>query len=179
MSRPSDQWRYLRADVAAMVNGRWWRWVSVPCQAGVLSILGYRASRFCWLTLGRRWQVLHTLLAPLRLLLRPLAAGLEFHYEADIGPGLRVLHPSLGVVVSAQAIVGRDLVLTGGNCIGSRPGMAPGGLTIGDGVNLGANAVILGPASIGDRVVVGAGSVVLSDAPDDATMVGAPARQTS
>ena len=57
--------------------------------------------------------------------------------------------------------------------------MAPGGLTIGDGVNLGANAVILGPASIGDRVVVGAGSVVLSDAPDDATMVGAPARQTS
>lgn len=179
MSPPSDQWRYLRADVSAMVNRRWWRWLSVPWQPGVLSIVGYRVSRWLWLTLGRRWQVLHTLLAPVRLALRPFAAGLELHYESDLGPGLRILHPSLGVVVSARTVAGCNLVLTGGNCIGTRPGMPAGGLRIGDDVTLGANAVILGPASIGDRVVVGAGSVLLGDAPDGATMVGAPARTTS
>lgn len=179
MSSPSDQWYHLRTDVLAMVNGRWWRWLSVPWQPGVLSIVGYRASRCLWLALGRRWQVLHTLLAPARLALRPFAAGLELHYEADIGPGLRILHPSLGVVVSARTVAGRNLVLTGGNCIGTRPGMPAGGLRLGDDVTLGANAVVLGPCAVGDRVVVGAGSVLVGDAPDDTTMVGAPARATS
>lgn len=179
MPAPADQFRHLRADLATSVNGRWWRWLSVPWQAGALSIIGYRLSRAAWLGLGRPYQVIHTLLAPVQLLLRPFGAGLEIHYKADIGPGLQVLHPNLGVVVSGHAVIGRALVLTGGNCIGSRPGTAGGDLTIGDGVTLGANAVILGPASVGHRVVVGAGSVLIGDAADGATMVGSPARPTA
>lgn len=176
MSNESDQLHYLVADVKAMVNGRWWRWLSVPCQAGMISIMGYRISRLCWLALGDRWKIIHTLLAPARLVLRPLGAGLELHYEADIGPGLRILHPSLGIVISGEARIGRDLTLTGGNCIGTRPRAVPGSLRIGDGVNVGANAVILGPAVLGDQVVVGAGSVVVDDVPSGVVVVGAPAR---
>lgn len=176
MPDATDQLRYLKHDMSRTVNGRWWRWFSVPWSAGTLSIAGYRLSRAAWLTLGDSWQVVHTLLAPLRLLTRPFGAGLEIHYKAAIGPGLMVLHPDLGVVVSGHATIGEALTLTGGNCIGGRPGIADGGLTIGDEVNLGANAVILGPGMVGDRVTVGAGSVLIGDAPCGATMVGSPAR---
>lgn len=90
-----------------------------------------------------------------------------------------MLHPNLGVVVSGHAVVGRNLILTGGNCIGGRPGTTQGNLIVGDDVELGANAVILGPGVIGDRVKVGAGAVLIGDAPSGATMVGVPARPVS
>lgn len=179
MAGPIDQIRFLRVDLDANVRGRWWRWVSVPLQPGIMSIVGYRVSRAAWLALGAPYRALHTLLAPLRMVLRPFGGGLEIHYLADIGPGLRVLHPTLGAVVSGHAVVGRNLILTGGNCIGGRPGTSSGNLIVGDDVELGANAVILGPSVIGSRVRVGAGAVVIGDAPAGSTMVGVPARPVS
>ena len=177
MSAALVQLHYLRKDLARVVNGRWWRWYATPFNAGVLSIVGYRLNRAGYLALGRKWQVVHTLLAPLGLLVRPFGARLEIHYKASIGPGLKILHPNLGVVVSGHAMIGRNLTLTGGNCIGARPGVGEAGsLHIGDDVNLGANAVVLGPCKVSDRVAVGAGGVLVSDAPAGATMVGIPAR---
>ena len=104
----------------------------------------------------------------------------------------RPIREYLGVV-NGEAIIGanlfKDMFASIRNVVGGRAGSYERTLADARRIameemeeaaqKLGANAVILGPASIGDRVVVGAGSVVLSDAPDDATMVGAPARQTS
>lgn len=177
--RASDAGRqlgYLIEDLRAQVNGRWWRWSSVPFAPGVVSVAGYRLSRSAHLAFGRPYAVLHTLLAPLRLLTGAFGARLEIHYRADIGPGLRVLHPGLGVVVAAEAVVGRNLVLAGGNCLGARPGTRPGDIVLGDGVSLGVNAVVLGPIELGDRVTVGAGAVVVHDTPSGCTVVGQPAR---
>lgn len=50
---------------------------------------------------------------------------------------------------------------------------------LGNGVWIGANAVILGGVTIGDRVIVGAGAVVSKDLPDDAIYVGGPGRVLS
>jgi len=47
---------------------------------------------------------------------------------------------------------------------------------IGDNVELGAYAQVLGGVRIGDNARIGAMSVVLCDVPDGATAVGAPAR---
>ena len=47
---------------------------------------------------------------------------------------------------------------------------------IGDNVSVGANAVIIGPIRIGNNVTVGAGAVVVKDVPDNAVVVGNPAR---
>ena len=148
----------------------------MPLSAGALSIIGYRLSRTAYLLLGNWWQVIHTLLAPLRLLVRPFGAGLEIHYQATIGPGLKILHPSLGVVISGDAVIGRDLVLTGGNCIGGQSSSRLDIPRLGNGVTLGANAVVLGPGLVGDGVIVGAGSIVIGDAPAGSTVVGSPAR---
>jgi serine acetyltransferase len=100
----------------------------------------------------------------------------EIHYRAEIGRGLRILHPALGIVVSANAICGQNLILTGGNCIGGKPGAQAGHITIGDNVSFGANAVVLGPIRVGNNVSIGAGAVVVKDTQDNEVLVGVPAK---
>ena len=50
------------------------------------------------------------------------------------------------------------------------------GPTIGDYVNIGTGAKVIGKLTIGDHVRIGANAVVLDDVPSDHTAVGAPAR---
>ena len=49
-------------------------------------------------------------------------------------------------------------------------------ITIGNGVWLGGNVVVLPGVTIGDRTVIGAGSVVTKDIPPDTVAVGNPCR---
>lgn len=158
------------------MGGRRGRLLTVPFSPGFVSIAGYRLSRALYLALGPGWTAIRACLAPVRMLLRPLGAGLEIHPDADIGPGLLVLHSGLGVVVAGTVTAGRDLVLTGGNCISGPAGPDGTGVVLGDGVVLGVHAVVLGPGRIGGGVTIGAASVVIGDAPTGSTMVGAPAR---
>ena len=52
-----------------------------------------------------------------------------------------------------------------------------GGLTTKAKVFIGVGAVVLGPVKIGNRVRIGANSFIyMCDIPDDATVVGSPAR---
>ena len=120
--------------------------------------------------------VARILFSPIFLILRPWSGNCEIHYRADIGKGLKVLHPSLGLVVHDKTIAGENLCLIGGNCIGERKKLERGDLVLGNNVNIGANAVILGPVKIGNNVNIGAGAVVVHDTPDNVTVVGVPAR---
>lgn len=171
-----QQIHWLLADVRPMVNGRWWRWLTCWFSSGFCVVAPYRLARAGHLAFGPAWAVLRAACAPLAFVLRPWFGRCEVHYAADIGPGLHILHPGLGVVVSKHAVVGRCCTLTGGNCIGSRRRLQSGELTIGDYVILGANAVVLGPTVIGDRVRIGAGAVVVGDIPGGCSVVGVPAR---
>lgn len=116
-------------------------------------------------------------------ILFPLYAysNLEIAYTADIGPGISVLHPSMGVVISGFAMIGKNLTLTGGNVIGGRPEVRNGGakFMLGDNVNLGANAVILGPVVLGDNITIGALAMVNRDFGSECTLVGVPAKNMS
>jgi serine O-acetyltransferase len=47
--------------------------------------------------------------------------------------------------------------------------------TIGNGVDIGAGAKLLGRIRIGDRVLIGANAVVVKDVPADCIAVGVPA----
>lgn len=170
-----SQLHYLRHELASTVNHRWWRWLTVWV-GGVGVIISYRIDRFLFLAIGRSYAIIRPFFFPLFLLLRLLSAGHQIHYRAEIGRGLRVLHPVLGVVVSAETIAGINLCLTGGNCIGR--GSQNGRVIIGDNVYLGVNAVVIGPLKIGHRCIIGAGAVVIRDAMDDATLVGVPAKPT-
>jgi serine O-acetyltransferase len=175
----SEQLGRLRADLERMVNHRHWRWLTVWTSAAAHGLIAYRISRALYLLLGARSHAaLRILFSPALLLLQPWVGRCEIHFEADLGPGVKILHPSLGVVISKFTRCGRNLTLTGGNCIGMRRKDATR-IVLGDSVLLGANAVVLGPARLGSRVSVGAGAVAMTDAPDGAVLVGVPARPVS
>ncbi|TSD85634.1 acyltransferase [Mycobacterium sp. KBS0706] len=50
-------------------------------------------------------------------------------------------------------------------------------IAIGEGVWVGADAIVLGGVTIGDRAVIGAGAVVSRDVPPDTIVTGQPTRQ--
>lgn len=172
----NEQISCLAEDLRLIVSGRWWRWITCWFGGSAGVVLSYRLDRSMYLLFGNLWGMLRVVVFPVFLLLRLASFPHEIHYRADIKGGLLILHPSLGVVVSASAVAGKRLVLSGGNCIGGRKSMKPGDITLGDDVNLGINAVVLGPLTIGNGVQVGAGSVVVDSIPDGQTVVGVPGR---
>jgi serine O-acetyltransferase len=171
-----EQLRWLSYELALAVNHRYWRWVTIFSNGNTFVTISYRLDRFCYLVFARYYVAVRVLLFPLFGLFNLLGSRHEIHYQADIGKGLKILHASLGVVVSKYAVCGEHLTLTGGNCIGGRTALKSGDVWLGNHVSLGANAVVLGPVRLGDRCVIGAGAVVLKDAPADSVLVGVPAR---
>ncbi len=104
--------------------------------------------------------------------------GIELRYKTRIGPGLRLFHAQ-ALVVHEGTVIGRDCILRQSTTIGNKTladGSQSGCPIIGDRVDVGANAVILGPIRIGDGAVIGAGSVVVKDVPAGAVVAGNPAR---
>lgn len=51
-----------------------------------------------------------------------------------------------------------------------------GAAKFGNNVYIGSHASMVGEVNVGNNVTIGAGSVVIKDIPDNATVVGAPAR---
>jgi serine acetyltransferase len=175
-TRSFEQIYFLFYEIRKANNRKWWRWCTCWFTSVVWLIGSYRIGRASYLLFGDFHVVLRFVLSPVLFLLGPWTVRHGIHYRAQIGRGLSVLHPELGVVVSGDAVVGRNLVLTGGNCIGIRRTVRAGEFVIGNGVNLGANAVILGPVHVGNRVKIGAGAVVVHDVADSQVVVGVPAR---
>jgi serine O-acetyltransferase len=98
--------------------------------------------------------------------------GLEISPGADIGGGLYIAHP-IGCVIAAKHI-GKNTSIIAAVTIGMRNKWEfP---VIGDNVLIGAGARVLGGIRVGDGASIGANAVVLDDIPDGATAVGIPAK---
>ena len=100
--------------------------------------------------------------------------GVSLPKSATIGPGLRVWHFG-NIFIHPEATIGANCTLRQGVTIGNRhvDGPVP---VLGDNVEVGAYAQILGGVTIGNNCRIGAMSVVLHNMPDGSTAVGAPAR---
>lgn len=101
--------------------------------------------------------------------------GIEIPCEVRIGRRLRIEHQS-DIVVNGNVVIGDDVVLRNGVTIGVRRTGEAGSPVIGNRVDIGAGAKILGPIRVGDDAVVGANAVVIRDVPDRCLAVGVPAR---
>lgn len=101
--------------------------------------------------------------------------GIELPCEAVVGRRLVIEHFG-GIVVSGDAVLGDDCILRNGVTIGLRHTHHRGSPTIGDRVDIGAGAKLLGPIRIGDDVAIGANAVVIADVPPNSIAVGIPAR---
>jgi serine O-acetyltransferase len=106
---------------------------------------------------------------PLELLVGTLAR-VALPPSAEVGGGLRVARFG-GIRVASEAYIGRDCDLSEGVTIASSGG-AP---WIGDRVQIGPGARLVGPIRIGNDAAIGPNAVVETDVPDGATVAGIPA----
>ena len=119
-------------------------------------------------------------LLPLGLILRTWGirmSGAELNPLAEIGPGLYLAH-GVGVGVGAYVRIGKNCRLHLGSVIGPQPMGAekPAYTVIGDNVQIGTHAVIIGGVTIGDGAIIGANAVVLRDVEPYTVVSASPAR---
>jgi serine O-acetyltransferase len=96
--------------------------------------------------------------------------------HASIEGGLYLPHP-VGVVVGESAILGKNCILHQGVTLGDRGECHEGSDPIlGDCIEVGTGAKILGNITLGDYVRIGANAVVLKDIEAYAIAVGIPAK---
>ncbi|MBS1799371.1 MAG: serine acetyltransferase [Acidobacteria bacterium] len=101
--------------------------------------------------------------------------GTELPCEAIIGKRFVIEHIG-GIVVSGDAVFGDDCVMRNGVTVGLRNRGVRGSPRVGNRVDIGAGAKLLGPIVVGDDVAIGANAVVISDVPPNSIAVGIPAR---
>ena len=146
-----------------------------PWRQGLWVMVVYRFGRW-------RYRFKHRIIrAPLSFLYKLLYAlvqiltGVELPCETQIGRRLKIEHFG-GIIVSGDTIFGDDVVIRNGVTIGLRHTGRRGSPTIGNRVDIGAGAKILGTIVVGDDVTVGANAVVITDVPSNSIAVGIPAR---
>lgn len=102
--------------------------------------------------------------------------GIEIPYSAEIGQDVVIEHQS-GIVIHGNSRIGNACIIRQGVTLGNRsldlPHDAP---ELGEGVNVGAGAKILGKVKIGDHAVVAANAVVLKNVPAFHLAAGVPAK---
>lgn len=102
--------------------------------------------------------------------------GLELHDTTVIGRRLRIGH-HMGVVLGAGVVIGDDVLIrhnvTLGRSVDQGSDAKP---RIGNGVQIGAGALVLGGVTVGDGARIGPGAVVMSDVPAGASAFAALAR---
>lgn len=91
--------------------------------------------------------------------------------QCKIGGGIKMEHPH-GTHINAERI-GINLSIKHNVTIGVNKGKRP---TIGNNVSIACGACVLGGVKIGDNVKIGANCVVVKDVPNNATVIGVPAR---
>lgn len=153
-------------------------WVAVitrlPTNPGLLATLFLRANQ-CIARSGRQR------VADLLRTIGNSLIGVDFAGGPDVGPGLFLVHP-VGVTLGHGVRIGENVTLASGVVLAARyydprAGEDQGFATIEDGVVLGAHAVVVGSVTVGRNAMVGANSVVLSDVPENAVVMGVPARR--
>jgi serine O-acetyltransferase len=161
-------WAQVREDWSA--NGR--DWTRPGFRALVVARFGAWRMRFKSRLI--RW--------PLSFIYRRLFRyvrnhyGIELPYCVPIGRRFVIEHQG-AIVVHGHSVIGDDCIIRQGVTLGNRSldaiYEAP---ILGNRVNIGAGAKILGKVHLGDGCNIGANAVVLCDVPPGATAVGIPAR---
>ncbi|MBN1876648.1 MAG: serine O-acetyltransferase [Anaerolineae bacterium] len=141
----------------------------LTCYPGLHAIWLYRVAHVLWVYKLRFWARLLSHIA--RWL-----TGIEIHPGATIGRRVFIDH-GMGVVIGETAEVGNDVLIYKGVVLGGvsleKVKRHP---TIGNGVVLGTDAIVLGPIDVGYNAQIGSGSVVVKPVPPCATVVGVPGR---
>lgn len=103
-----------------------------------------------------------------------ILTGIELPCETEVGRNFVIDHFG-GVIISGYAKFGDNCRIRNGVVVGLRHLSDTRAPVIGNNVDIGAGAKLLGPIHVGNNVLIGANAVVLIDVPDDSIAVGVPA----
>lgn len=101
--------------------------------------------------------------------------GIEVHYTAKIGRRFCIAHQN-GVVIHEHAVIGDDCTIRQGVTLGANAKYEMQGPTLGNHVDVGAGAMILGKVKVGDNSRIGANAVITMNVPANSLAVAQPAR---
>ena len=162
---------YIERDPAA--KGRIEVFFTSP---GLHAIGIYRLSNFLW---SLRLQFFAKVISYLGRLI----TGIEIHPGSKIGARFFIDH-GMGVVIGETSDIGDNVTIYHMATLG---GISPSvnsneqrnikrHPTLKDNVVVGSGAQILGPVTVGKNAKIGANAVVTKDVPENAVMVGIPAK---
>lgn len=157
---------HIRADLASH-GGHW-------SSQGFWVLVIYRFGRWRY---GVRLTVLRKLLSLVYKVLYKfvqIVTGIELPCEVRLGKNFVIDHFG-GIVISGYASFGDNCRIRNGVVVGLRRVDEPCAPQIGNNVDIGAGAKLLGDIKIGNNVAIGANAVVLCDVPDNHLAYGVPA----
>jgi len=135
----------------------------------------YRFGRWRY-TIRWRWlRMPFSLFYKVLKVISEILTGIDLPCEVTLGRRFRFDHFG-GIIISGDAVFGDDCIIRNGVTVGLKHTGHRGSPIIGNRVDIGAGAKILGPIQIGDDVIIGANAVVLRDVPPNSLAVGVPAR---
>jgi len=156
----------IRQDLAAH-GGNWGA-------QGFWALVVYRFGRWRYSLRFPPLRKLFSLIYKILFKLTQIITGIELPCEVPIGPGFVIEHCG-GIVVSGFARFGANCRIRNGVVVGLARVDDPCAPQIGNNVDIGAGAKVLGNIHIGNNVLIGANAVVICDVPSDSIAVGVPA----
>jgi serine O-acetyltransferase len=142
---------------------------------GFWVMLVYRFGRWRYTIKSGLIRKPFSVLYKLLKLLSQILTGIDLPCEVTLGRRFKIEHFG-GIVISGDAVFGDDCTVRNGVTVGLKYADDPGSPVIGNRVDIGAGAKVLGKIRIGDDVAIGANAVVLCDVPSNSIAVGVPAR---
>lgn len=142
---------------------------------GLWVMIVYRFGRWRYTVRPRLLRLPLSFSYKLLKLLSQILTGIDLPCEVVVGKRFRIEHFG-DIIISGDTVFGDDVVIRNGVTVGLRRTNERGAPVIGNRVDIGTGAKILGAITIGDDVAVGANAVVLTDVPPNSLAVGVPAR---
>jgi serine O-acetyltransferase len=156
----------IRADLRAY-EGDW-------SAQGFWVMLVYRFGRWRYGVRTTSLRKLFSMIYNALYKLVQILTGIKLPCETAVGRNFIIDHFG-GVIVSGYATFGDSCRIRNGVVVGLRRTGEQTAPTIGNNVDIGSGAKLLGPIRIGDNVLIGANAVVLCDVPDNCIAAGVPA----
>lgn len=156
----------IRADLRAH-GGDWGA-------QGFWALVVYRFGRWRYRVKPALLRKIFSLLYKIAFKFTQIITGIELPCEVEIGHNFVIDHFG-GIVISGYSKFGNNCRIRNGVVVGLRRVDQPCAPVIGNNVDIGAGAKVLGPIKIGDDVVIGANAVVIQDVPDHCIAAGVPA----
>ena len=101
--------------------------------------------------------------------------GIQIPSATKVGRGFRIVHFG-SIVVNPATVIGDNFNICQGVLIGNSAGKHAGTPVIGNNVQIGANAIVVGGVRIGNDVLIAPGAFVNFDVPDNSIVVGNPGK---